>query len=75
MEVHGSRPRSVPTLRSETVQIASIRSCLPSFAVNQIVATLSADMGRNSPDQRDRVFNADVQKKRGSSYKLPPPES
>ena len=63
MEVHGSCPRSVPTLRSETVQIASTRSCLPSFAVNQIVATLSTDMGRKSPDQRDRALNEDVQKK------------
>ena len=57
MGVHSSCPRSIPTLGSETVQIASTRSCLPSFAVNQIVATLavlSADMGRNSPDQRDR---------------------
>ena len=68
MGVHGSCPRSVPTLGSETVQIASTRSCLPSFAVNQIVATLaalSADMGLIVLTKETDAVNADVQKKRG----------
>ena len=68
MGVHSSCPRSIPTLGSETVQIASTRSCLPSFAVNQIVATLaalSADMGLIVLTKETDAVNADVQKKRG----------
>jgi len=41
MGVHGSRPRSVPTLGSETVQIASTRFCPLSFALNPTVVTLA----------------------------------
>ena len=66
---HGSRPRSVPTLGSETVQIASTRFCPLSFALNPTVVTLamlfpSIWIKIVLTKETDAV-NADIQKKRG----------
>ena len=74
MGVHGSRPRSAPTLGSETVQIASTRFCPLSFALNPTVVTLamlSVDMDQNSPDQRDRCRQRRHPEEAGSGY-MPP---
>ena len=70
---HGSRPRSVPTLGSKTVQIASTRFCSLSFDLNPTVVTLamlSDDMDQNSPDQRGRYCQRRCPEEVGASYTL-----
>ena len=73
MGVRGSHSRSVPTLGSETVQIASIRFCSLSCALNPTVVTLamlSDDMDQNSPDQRGRYCQRRCPEEVGASYTL-----
>ena len=64
---HGSRPRSVPTLGSETVQIASTRFCPLSFALNPTVVTLAmlSIWVKIVLTKETDAVNADIQKKRG----------